>query len=391
MGVGEAPRGLRCPGCGAGLRPTGEPAPGDEGHRLLCPDCGETFRARRRRDEPAGGVRPRRPVEPKPVGEFSLRLRSMAVRALSRGYPLGVTLGAMLMIPLGGFVPVLRGWLRDEVADWNGVVEALGGVRVVDETRDPDADLGPVLARLDAPTLFQEVNGVARRLGVRPPEEIRLAYLPCCGVVAWRRSRILLIGLPLFQVLDGRRAPGRPGARAGAPGPGGRDPLGRGLSVRGRAWGQSIERIGRAGSGRPAGGSGLRACHRLAGRLEAHRSPAARRPAPIGTAAAIAGGGDRGLGPGQGRDGPADLPRGPRPPRPRPRRPPQPLRPVPRPLEAHPQRGPRDDAAPRPGQQRRPIRATPPIPVLPRPTRRPSRPTPRAARPRRRPPPPPRP
>jgi hypothetical protein len=204
MGVAEVPRGLNCPSCGTALEPTGEAAAGGEGHRLRCPKCHEVFRARRRASNgsPEAVSEPlQRNREPKPVGDLSLRLRSTAVRTIARVYPLGLALGAGIMIPLGGFVPVIRGWLRDEVEDWGGVVEALGGVRVVNETRDPDADFGPVLVRLDAPTLFQEVNGVARRLGVKPPDQVRLAYLPCCGVVAWRRTRILLLGLPLLQVL----------------------------------------------------------------------------------------------------------------------------------------------------------------------------------------------
>ena len=206
-GVGEVPRGLNCPRCGAGLEPTGTPAH-DEGLLLRCARCDEFFRARRREprgdgpaEEEAESV-PRRAAEPRTVGGLSLRLRSAAIRALARVYPLGVAAGAGVMLPLGGFVPVLRGWLRDEVEGWGDVVEALGGVRVVPEIRDPDADLGPVLVRLDAPTLFQEVAGVARRLGVKPPDQIRLAYLPCCGVVGWRRTRILLLGLPLLQVLN---------------------------------------------------------------------------------------------------------------------------------------------------------------------------------------------
>ncbi len=207
--VGEVPRGLSCPRCGAGLEPTGEPAP-DEGLLLRCARCDEFFRARRRdpnrngshgpEADPVAHV-PHRVADPKPVGDLSLRLRSAAVRALAKVYPIGVAAGASVMIPLGGFVPVLRGWLDDEVRGWGGVVEALGGVHVDPAIRDPDADLGPVLVRLDAPTLFQEVAAVARRLGVKPPDQIRLAYLPCCGVVAWRRTRILLIGLPLLQVL----------------------------------------------------------------------------------------------------------------------------------------------------------------------------------------------
>src|SRR4051812_25530840 len=204
--VGEVPRGLRCPRCGAGLEPTGESVP-IGGLLLRCARCDEFFRARPRQTRGHGPPEdeavavPRRPAEPRPVGGLSLRLRSAAIRTLARVYPLGVGAGVSVMLPLGGFVPVLKGWLRDEVEGWSGVVEALGGVRVVPEIRDPDADLGPVLVRLDAPTLFQEVAAVARRLNVKPPDQIRLAYLPCCGVVGWRRTRILLLGLPLLQVL----------------------------------------------------------------------------------------------------------------------------------------------------------------------------------------------
>ena len=43
---------------------------------------------------------------------------------------------------------------------------------------------------------------LARDLNIRPPEEVRLAFLPCCGVIAWRRSRALLLGLPLLSILD---------------------------------------------------------------------------------------------------------------------------------------------------------------------------------------------
>ncbi len=99
------------------------------------------------------------------------------------------------------FVPVARGWLRDEIDGWSDVVGALGGVWFAVETNDPDSDLGPVLARVDAPLLFSTIEKVGRRLGVKPPSQVRLTYLPCCGVVAWGRSRALLIGLPLFRVL----------------------------------------------------------------------------------------------------------------------------------------------------------------------------------------------
>ena len=103
-----------------------------------------------------------------------------------------------ILLLCGGFVPVVRGWLRDEI---DGLVRrrrVLGGVWFAVETNDPDSDLGPVLARVDAPLLFSTIEKVGRRLGVKPPSQVRLTYLPCCGVVAWGRSRALLIGLPSF-------------------------------------------------------------------------------------------------------------------------------------------------------------------------------------------------
>ena len=89
-------------------------------------------------------------------------------------FQLGMIAGSMFLFVLGGFIPVIRGWLRDEINGWSGVIEALGGVWVVTETTDPDADLGPMLARVDAPQLFTAVDDVARRLGVKPPGQIRL-------------------------------------------------------------------------------------------------------------------------------------------------------------------------------------------------------------------------
>jgi Zn-dependent protease with chaperone function len=116
-------------------------------------------------------------------------------------YHAGVGLGTVAMLSMGGFVPAIRRWLADEVEGFGDLVKLVGGVWVASETRNPDSDFGPPLRRPDAPGLFEEVAEVARRLGVRPPEEIRLAFLPCCGVVAWRRSRALLLGLPLLNVL----------------------------------------------------------------------------------------------------------------------------------------------------------------------------------------------
>jgi Zn-dependent protease with chaperone function len=123
------------------------------------------------------------------------------LRILTRLYWIGTFSGSLFMLACGGFIPVARGWLRDEIDGWADIVRALGGVWFTVETRDPDSDLGPVLSRVDAPLFFATIDKVGRRLGIKPPSQIRLTYLPCCGVVAWGRSRALLIGLPLFRVL----------------------------------------------------------------------------------------------------------------------------------------------------------------------------------------------
>ena len=113
----------------------------------------------------------------------------------------GTAVGSALLLACGGIFTVGKGWLHDEIAGWSDVVAALGGVWVVTESRDPDADIGPMLARVDAPALFAAVDEVARRLGVKPPGQVRVTYLPCCGVVAWEGSRALILGLPLLRVL----------------------------------------------------------------------------------------------------------------------------------------------------------------------------------------------
>jgi Zn-dependent protease with chaperone function len=183
-----------------------------DGPRLLCRRCGETFRARRKpqpAEEPASPDRngvaapptPTRPAGSPTVGSVNLTLRGWCLRWVERLYRAGTAVGTLGLLGLGGFVPVVGAWLRDEINDWSGVVETLGGVSVVTETQDPDADLGPAIVYGDAPALFSAISEVARRLNARPPQQVRLSYLPCCGVVAWRRSSALVLGLPLLHVL----------------------------------------------------------------------------------------------------------------------------------------------------------------------------------------------
>ncbi|MFI5455611.1 MAG: M48 family metalloprotease [Isosphaerales bacterium] len=161
-----------------------------------CPRCGFPFPAW---SDPRGPARA--PAGAPPLGGLMLVWRNSVLRLLERLYWMGTLAGSVAMLALGGFVPVVRGWLRNEIDGWSDIVGALGGVWFAVDTMDPDSDLGPVLARVDAPLLFTTIDTVGRRLGVKPPGQVRLTYLPCCGVVAWGRSRALLIGLPLFRVL----------------------------------------------------------------------------------------------------------------------------------------------------------------------------------------------
>ncbi len=135
------------------------------------------------------------------MGVMMLVWRNWMLRLLEGAYWIGTFAGSTAMLVFGGFVPVGRRWLRNELSSWSDVVATLGGVWFPVITQDPDSDLGPVVARVDAPQLFSTIDTVGRRLGVKPPSQVRLTYLPCCGVVAWGRSRALLIGLPLFRVL----------------------------------------------------------------------------------------------------------------------------------------------------------------------------------------------
>jgi len=190
-----------CPDCEAVLEPIG-PGPA----RFACPVCRGIFRVERVPVAPSSSPSPA--VEPPSiningaaVGSLSLRWRGLVLWTLERLYWSVSAVLTAILLTLGGFIPALRGWLRDEIDGWGHMVEALGGAWFQVETSNPDADLGPVLARLDAPQLFDAIELVSRRLGIKRPGQIRLTYLPCCGVVAWGRSRALLIGLPLLRVL----------------------------------------------------------------------------------------------------------------------------------------------------------------------------------------------
>ena len=298
---------------------------------------------------------------------------------------LGVFAGSIAMLALGGFVPVIRGWLRDEIDGWAGIVEALGGVRVVTKTSDPDGDLGPVLARADAPRLFDGGRRGLATAGSAPPRAD-----PADVPALLRRGRLGAVagpgpGPPPAPRAEPGRAPRGAGARAGAPGAGRRDPGGAIGAVRrgARPCPGALRRRRPVARPAPRLGAALLARDEPPDRADRARPGGPRRPLGRHHRRRPC----RLLGAGQGRDGAAPLPRGPRPLRSRSPRRPQPLRLLPRLLVSPPGRGPLGDAAPDPGQRPRDGR---PRPTPPCPTASPSsNPTPTPARTRPTPSPPP--
>lgn len=194
----------RCPDCPGVLEPDAR-RPG--GSRYVCAGCRGVFRVER-----VDPTSPRPPVDlpgpapaaPSfaPAGSVKLYWRAVILWLLEWVYWSGTLAMTAAILACGGVFWALAGWVRDEIQCWGDVVESFGGAWFRVETDNPDADLGPVLSRVDAPLLFDAIEVVARRLGVRRPGQVRLSYLPCCGVVAWGRCQALLVGLPLLRILN---------------------------------------------------------------------------------------------------------------------------------------------------------------------------------------------
>jgi hypothetical protein len=71
---------------------------------------------------------------------------------------------------------------------------------------EPDISVGPILTRADAPGLFDILAELAAQLDGAFPTEVRLSYLPACGVLDLRTEsnlhrQVLIIGLPCFLIL----------------------------------------------------------------------------------------------------------------------------------------------------------------------------------------------
>src|SRR5262245_45235999 len=69
---------------------------------------------------------------------------------------------------------------------------------------EPGVHHGPILCVSDAPRLFAVLHKTARIIETDVPSEIRVCYLPACGVIELdqdnkRPRRVLLLGMPCLQ------------------------------------------------------------------------------------------------------------------------------------------------------------------------------------------------
>lgn len=121
-------------------------------------------------------------------------------------YRLGILILAIPMILLGGAVLIWRQRLDGEARSWPEIVRLLGGSwGGSPRPRNPDAELGLILARGDAPGLFADIEQLCKPWGLHKPGQIRIHGLPTCCLVAWggrADQRALVLGIPLLMVLD---------------------------------------------------------------------------------------------------------------------------------------------------------------------------------------------
>lgn len=218
MAAGRRTDRWECPRCGTLLETDRSDSDGGP-PRLFCPGCGRGFRLRKvappdesppraSSETEASGNDPLDSAERvirdsgEVLGPWSLVFRDLALRSTELVFRAGAVMWMAVLAPCGGFVPILKSWLDDDLGGWKGAVETLGGAWPSQAPKDPDMDWGPPLLRSDGPAVFDLVSETARLLGCRAPKRIRLAFLPCCAAVVSPKEETLVVGLPLFAALS---------------------------------------------------------------------------------------------------------------------------------------------------------------------------------------------
>lgn len=70
---------------------------------------------------------------------------------------------------------------------------------------EPGSTIGPIVSYEDAPELYALLKSISRRMGGMYPSEVRISYLPACGVLDLEDGspvpqRVLIIGLPCLLI-----------------------------------------------------------------------------------------------------------------------------------------------------------------------------------------------
>jgi hypothetical protein len=94
------------------------------GHCIRCGGRLPSGDGQRGTDRTMASVSSRSP----PLGGLVLVWRNWVLRLLERIYWIGTFIGSLTLLVCGGFVPVARGWLRNEIDGWSDIVGALGGI-----------------------------------------------------------------------------------------------------------------------------------------------------------------------------------------------------------------------------------------------------------------------
>ena len=96
------------------------------------------------------------------------------------------------------------------------MIKTIGGVRVVTESKNPDADFGPAIAFADAPTLFTAISEVARRLGGEAPRSNSVGILALLRRGGLETDAHVDDRLAVASCAQSRRIAGGIGTRDGA-------------------------------------------------------------------------------------------------------------------------------------------------------------------------------
>ena len=154
---------------------------------------------------PRGGSRPARRWPPRPLrsAAVSLALRGLCAAARLSDSTARVSSPApSSLLALGGFVPVISRLAARRDRDLGRRASRHSAASGSSPRRTTPTPTSARRSSTAMPPCCSQPSTTWRGAWARrPPQQVRLSYLPCCGVVAWGRSQALMLGLPLLHVL----------------------------------------------------------------------------------------------------------------------------------------------------------------------------------------------